>query len=324
MDIKIDPSQLPNVTYHRADISCLADIKTALHQLRPDVIFHTASPTAFAHNLDFFLKINVEGTRNLLEAAQEVGCVKAFIYTSSASVIHDSVSDLHDADDTWPVLYMPVQRSEYSHTKALAEDIVLRANRQSHTLTLSLRPSGMFGEEDQTTVKPMVEAAASGKYKYQIGSGKNLFDWTYIGNVAQAHVDAAYALLEAHGKPLSSIPTERRVDGETFLITNDEPVAFWDFARSLGAAAGYPTKVEDVRSIPRLVGLAMAYIAEWAVWIVFFGQKKSAMSVSGIRYSTTHRTFCVDKAKKRLHYQPEVDMAEGIRRAGESFSKKRV
>ena len=44
-------------------------------------------------------------------------------------------------------------------------------------------------------------------HRYQIRSGKNLFDWIYIGNVAQAHVKAAYALLEAHGKTLSSIST---------------------------------------------------------------------------------------------------------------------
>ena len=104
-DIKTHQSQLPNFSYHQADIPCLADIKSAIDQLRPDVISHTASSTIFAHNLDPFLKVNAEGTRNLLEAAQEAGCVKAFIYTSSASVLNDSVFDQYNVDDTWPVLY---------------------------------------------------------------------------------------------------------------------------------------------------------------------------------------------------------------------------
>ena len=69
-------------------------------------------------------------------------------------------------DDTWPVLCVPMQKSQYAHTKALAEDIVLGTNHRSHMLTLSLRPSGMFGEEDPTTVKNMVEAAASGRFRY--------------------------------------------------------------------------------------------------------------------------------------------------------------
>ncbi len=322
VDIKTDRARLPNVSYHDADISSQEDVKSCFRQLRPDVVFHTASPNPISP-MSSLEKINVGGTQNLLKVAQDIGCVKAFIYTSSSSVLHDSISDMVGADETSPVLYMPVQKSAYAHSKALADDLVLRANREKGTmLTTSLRPSGMFGEDDPGTVKPMVEAAASGRYRYQVGSGKNLFDWTYIGNAVEAHIRAAYVLLEDHSKPLSSIPSNRRVDGESFLITNDEPMAFWEFARSLGAAAGYPTKKKDIRAIPITVGLAMAAIAEWAVWIFSLGQKKSKMNVSGIRYSTINRTFRIEKAKSRLRYKPEINMAEGIRRAGESFSKK--
>ena len=324
LDIKTDRARLADVSYHNADISSFEQVESLLRQLRPDVLIHTASPTAFSHDMSFFEKVNVGGTRNLLEAAQEIDNLKAFIYTSSASVIHDSVSDLLDADETFPVLYIPVQKSEYSHTKALAEDLVLQANRENgYMLTVSLRPSGLFGEDDPTTVKPMVEAAASGKYRYQIGNGKNMFDWTYVGNAAQAHIQAAYTLLDAHQKAPSAIPKERRVDGEAFIITNDEPVAFWDFARALGAAAGYPTKAENIRIIPRMIGLAIAAIAEWIVWIMSLGQTKSSMTLSGIRYSTMSRTFRIEKAKKILNYKPQVNMTEAMRRAGESFAKKR-
>ena len=97
---------------------------------------------------------------------------------------------------------------------------------------------------------------------------------------------------------------------------------FWDFARSLGAAAGYPTKKEDVRVIPRMIALAIVAIAEWVIWILSLGQRKSSLTLMGIKFSMMNRTFCIDKAKKRLNYKPQVDMAEGIRRAGESFSKK--
>ena len=323
LDIKTDRARVPNVSYHNADISSSEQVKSLLRQIRPEVLIHTASPAAFSHDMSFFEKVNIGGTRNLLEAAQEVGTVKAFIYTSSASVIHDSVSDMIDADETSPVLYLPTQRSEYSDTKARAEDLVLEANRKNgNMLTISLRPSGLFGENDPTTVRPMVEAAASGKYRYQVGNGKNYFDWTYVGNAAQAHIQAAHALLDANRKSPSAISKESRVDGEAFIITNDEPVAFWKFARSLGAAAGYPTKEESVRVIPRTAGLALAAIAEWVVWIISFGGKKSSMTLSGIRYSTMNRTFRIEKAKKRLNYKPQVKMAEAIRRAGKSFAKK--
>jgi sterol-4alpha-carboxylate 3-dehydrogenase (decarboxylating) len=33
--------------------------------------------------------------------------------------------------------------------------------------------------------------ARAGKMKYIIGNGKNLMDWTYVGNVAQSHLDVS-------------------------------------------------------------------------------------------------------------------------------------
>ena len=331
IDINTSRNQLPNVSYHELDISCKEDVSSIFRQLRPDIVFHTATPKPFSSPEYLFEKINVGGTRNLLEAAKDVGCVKAFIYTSSSGVIHDSVSDIFELDETAPVLYMPVQKSVYAHSKAVAEDLVLKANRESANggggggkvtmLTTALRPSGLFGEDDQGTVKPLVDAAASGSFRFQLGDGKNLFDWTYVVNAVQAHIRAAYVLMEHHSKSPSDIPSDRRVDGEAFLITNGEHMAFWEFARAIGAAAGYPTNEKDVYSVPISVGLALAAVAEWIVWLFSLGRKRSKMSVWSMRYSTLNRTFRIDKAKSRLGYKPEVSVAEGITRAGESFSK---
>ncbi len=317
--LKIDRNRNPNVSYHAGDISSKSNVQSIFNRIRPQIVIHTASPPPFAHNMDFLMRVNVEGTRNLLVSAQEVGSVVAFVYTSSASIIHDSVNDLVDADESFLVLYMPVQRVPHSHTKALAEDLVLSANRKNgDMLTVSLRPSGLFGEGDPTTVRPMVDSAASGKYKYQVGDGSNLFDWTYVENAAHAHILAACALLKAHR---SSSPTSagERVDGEAFFITNDEATPFWDFARSLGAAAGYPTKLEDIRAVPRIVGLMIAMIAEWMVWLTSLGRKQSSMTRMGIKYSTMTRTYPIDKAKKRLQYKSLVGMEEATRKSGESF-----
>ncbi|KAI9814560.1 MAG: hypothetical protein M1827_003115 [Pycnora praestabilis] len=321
LDVRTDRNRHSSVTYYDGNISSKDDIRSVFEKVQPRVIIHTASPPPFAHDLGFFMKVNVDGTRNLLEVAKECESVEAFVYTSSASVIHDSVSNLVEVDESSPVLYLPDQKEPYNHTKAMAEALVLAANRKNgDMLTIAIRPSGLFGEGDLTTVKPMVEAAAAGKYKFQIGDGKNLFDWTYVGNAAQAHILAAQALLRAY-KSSTTLPSSERVDGEAILVTNDEPIPFWEFARSLGAAAGYPTKPEEIRSIPRVVGLAMAAIAEWMVWITSLGKRKSAMTRQSIRYSSMTRTFRIDKAKRRLGYRPLVSMEEAIRRAAESFAK---
>lgn len=240
------------------------------------------------------------------------------MYTSSASVVHDSVSDLVDGDDSLPLLYIPVQKEVYSHSKALADQLVRDSNDDSvgGMRTACIRPSGIFGESDRSLTKSMVENAIAGKLKFQIGNGTNLFDFTFSENLVDAHILAAQALLKSHIAPP---PENKRVAGEGFIITNDEHIPFWEFARSIGAAAGHPTPEKDIVRIPKTVAIIMAVITEWIVWAVSFGSRKSRMNVVGIRYSCMTRTYRIDKAKERLGYKPRVSLQEAIQRAGKSF-----
>jgi sterol-4alpha-carboxylate 3-dehydrogenase (decarboxylating) len=299
--------------YHSADISIKANVETVLATVRPQVIIHTASPVALSTNAALYYRVNVDGTRNLLECARSIKTVKAFIYTASASVVHDSISDLIDADESFPVLYVPDQKEIYSHTKALADDLVRAANGSGDgMLTVCLRPAGIFGEGDQNTLRKMIENAEAGENRFQIGSGKNLFDWTYVGNVAGAHILAAEALLlRSSSASGTNLP---RVDGEAFFITNGDPMPFWDFVRAIGDAAGFPVDGKDVWVIPKHLGLTLATIVEWIVWTMSFGMETSTMTRGGIRYSCLTRTYRIDKARARLGYKPTVDMNEGIRR----------
>ena len=49
-------------------------------------------------------KVNVEGTKTLVDVAASTTSVKAFVFTSSASVMHDGVSDLRGIDERWPAV----------------------------------------------------------------------------------------------------------------------------------------------------------------------------------------------------------------------------
>lgn len=311
-------SRIASVDYHEVDITQRAQIDAALRIVRPEVIFHTASPLPTLLDLPLYLRVNVEGTRNLLESAKELAVTKAFVYTSSASVVHDSVSDLVDGDDSLPLLYIPVQKEVYSHSKALADQLVRDSNDDSvgGMRTACIRPSGIFGESDRSLTKSMVENAIAGKLKFQIGNGTNLFDFTFNENLVDAHILAAQALLKSHIAPP---PENKRVAGEGFIITNDEHIPFWEFARSIGAAAGHPTPEKDIVRIPKTVAIIMAVITEWIVWAISFGSRKSRMNVVGIRYSCMTRTYRIDKAKERLGYKPRVSLQEAIQRAGKSF-----
>ena len=68
-----------------------------------------------------------------------------------------------------------------------AEKLVLAANGRGGVATIALRPSGIFGEWDKLFVPTIIEKARQGKMKYILGNGKNRMEWTYAGNVAEAH-----------------------------------------------------------------------------------------------------------------------------------------
>lgn len=59
--------------------------------------------------------------QNLLKAVQEVGATKASVYTSSSSVIRDSMTDLVFATEDHPYHLEPEQEEYYTHTKAVGE-----------------------------------------------------------------------------------------------------------------------------------------------------------------------------------------------------------
>lgn len=69
-----------------------------------------------------------------------------------------------------------------------AEKLVLAANGVHRLATVALRPSGIFGEWDKLLVPVLVRNAKRGKMKYIIGNGRNLMEFTYAGNVADAHL----------------------------------------------------------------------------------------------------------------------------------------
>ena len=139
--------------------------------------------------------------------------------------------------------------------------MVLEANRHHGLLTCALRCPTLYGEGDNTTIPQIVENAQAGRGKIQVGDGQNMFDYLYLGNAAYGHRLAAKKLLQ---KDLMRHPSTdaKKVDGEVFIITDDEVCVFrieiriwgyctkqrtltvkqqwkfWDFVRAVGVAAG--------------------------------------------------------------------------------------
>ncbi|KAL8657131.1 MAG: hypothetical protein Q9226_002227 [Calogaya cf. arnoldii] len=314
LDLHVDKNRESSVVYHKGSITSNQDVKRIFADVKPRVVIHTASPVVHPRNNHIYQQVNVEGTRILLECAAQTG-IQAFVYTSSPSIIHDNVSDLVMADESLPVLHGSAQTEIYSRTKGEAEDMVLTFNGKHNMPTCAIRPSSIFGPGECQVLQGLLKAYEEGKTKFQLGYNENYFDFTEVSNVAIAHILAAEKLLQLPSEKEKTQPTTKasnKVDGEAFIITNDDPYKFWDFAHAIWAAAGDRTTPEQRWVIPKGLGLVLATLIEWVVWIVFLGTREPSLTKQKVKYSAMTRTFCIDKAKSRLGYKPIVSIQDGI------------
>jgi sterol-4alpha-carboxylate 3-dehydrogenase (decarboxylating) len=116
LDLYTTRNRHPNSDYYDGDITSLDSLVPIFNKTKPDVVIHTASPTLVGGTKAMYYKVNVEGTKCVVEACKQTG-VKALVYTSSASVISDTVTDLINADERWPIIPPQAQTEYYSQTK---------------------------------------------------------------------------------------------------------------------------------------------------------------------------------------------------------------
>lgn len=165
LDIDTSRNRMSGATYHICDITLADNVKSAFLKINPKVVFHVVSPDPLSRDHACFQSVNVDGIHNLLMAAKAAH-TKAFIYTSTLSVVHNHYTNILDADETLPILRYPAQKNVYTLTKVAAEDKVRAANRtdgDASLLTAILRPASTFGERDYLNFWSIVTKARAGR-----------------------------------------------------------------------------------------------------------------------------------------------------------------
>ncbi|KAG0067446.1 erg26, C-3 sterol dehydrogenase [Linnemannia elongata] len=303
LDIFIPTNAAPTdrITYVAGDITDALAVRNALKGHH--ICMHVASPP---HHFpaEKFKKINIEGTQNVIDGCLQEG-VGRLIYTSSASVLQDG-SPLENADETLP--YPKTFIEAYSETKAIAEEMILKANNNSTLLTCSLRPSGIFGPGDTQGTPGFMEVLKKGQHRLQIGDNSGLFDWTYVENVAYSHVLAAEKLVAGSGVP-----------GQAFFITNGAPVPFWNHPRALYAEKG--VVASRIIIINFQIALVIGFLSEmFSLLKKMMGKEaKEGFTRVRVRYVSCNRYFNINKARKLLGYEPVVNYKEGVKRTMAHF-----
>ena len=99
-----------------------------------------------------------------------------------------------------------------------------------------------------------------------------------------------------------------QASGQAFYITNGEPIAFWDYVLAVWKEMGHEPSTRIV--IPSWLGMYLGSGAEWWAWLT---GRKPGFTRERVGYSSRHRWFNIEKARRVLGYEPDVGIVDGIR-----------
>ncbi len=197
------------------------------------------------------LEINVDGSFNVFEAAQQLG-VKKVVFSSASSVYGDTLDTM---DEQHPLM----ARTIYGASK-IAGEALLRAIASTFKLDyVTLRYMNVYGPfMGFGLVDSVLKRIASGQPPVINGEGSQSFDFVYVSDVAGATVRAM----------------EADVTDEVFNVGSGEEKTVRDVVSTLLALTGSPLQPEfrDVQvPMSRRVGSSerAARLLDWRATIPF-------------------------------------------------------
>ncbi len=268
-----------------------------------DAVFHVAAKAGYWGPLKDFRAINVGGTRSVIAACQRHGVGK-LVYTSTPSVIGYA----HEVEGIAEAPYPETWESPYGQTKAEAEREVLAASGPD-LCTVSIRPHLIIGPRDNHLLPRVVDRARQGRMMI-VGTGDNIVDITYVDNAAWAHLDAAAAMTGP----------EAACAGKAYFLSNDEPVALWEWVNAFLPRVGAP-------QVTRKLGLGAAStlgrMLELAHTVLPLRGEPRMTRFLAAALARSH-WYDMTPAKEDFGYRVRVPLTEGTDRTVAWFNEGRV
>jgi nucleoside-diphosphate-sugar epimerase len=240
-----------------------------------DTVFHTAAYVELglvdAIQME---RVNVEGTRAVMEAAQSSGVSKV-VYCSTIGVLGDTKGQV--VDETFQRTQADFS-SAYDRTKYQAQQIVDEFAAQGLPV-VSVLPSGIFGADDPH-FGPVMQQFLKGSLKLWAGGDR------VTGIVHVDDLVAAMILAAQKGKP-----------GEHYIISAGD-LTTREMFDLLSQATGIPAPRETPKFIVRLAGNLLDPIGQLLKW-------QPPLSRERVHY-IYDRCVRVDatKARQELGWQP--------------------
>lgn len=275
----------------RGDIVSAESVKEAVDGV--DVVYHVAAKVGLWGDPREFELVNIEGTKNVIAACLSTGCDR-LVFTSSPSVVFHG-GDVEGVDESAP--YPAAFDSDYSRTKAKAEEIVLAANHDK-LATVALRPHLVWGPGDRHLLPRIVGRAKAGRL-FKIGDQDKRVDTLFIEDAVEAHVLAAVQL-----SPLAEIA------GKPYFLSSGDPRPVWEIVDRLLKAAGLgPVKTR----VPLGGAMAAAGACE-KMWKLLGKKSEPPLTRFLVKQLTTAHWFDISAARRELGWRPRVSLDEGMQR----------
>lgn len=274
------------------DVTEPASLSRLFADARDATVFHCAGIIHPTRGTKEFLRVNVEGTRNVVSAAANAG-VRRFVHVSSNSPLGTNPSPEHVFDESAP--YHPYMT--YGKTKMLAEQIVNEAGAKGQLEISIIRPPWFYGPWQPPRQTVFFTMIKNGKGPL-VGDGSNRRSMAYVDNICQG------ALL---------CEKTERARGQTYWIADRRPYPMLEILDTvasvlkddfgLACRGGYLRLPGFAADVARLVDAALQSVGLYHQKIHVLSEMNQTIACS------------IAKAEKELGYDPKVELREGMRRS---------
>jgi dihydroflavonol-4-reductase len=253
-----------------------------------DGLFHVAADYRLgARDPRPLYRTNVEGTRNILDAARRVG-VPRIVYTSSVATV-GIPADGTPGDERTPVA-LSNMIGHYKRSKFLAEEVAREAAAGGMSVVI-VNPSTPIGPGDikPTPTGQLVLDAASGRMPAYVDTGLNI---VHVDDVAAGHLQAF----------------QRGQAGERYILGGEDMSLQMILAQIAGLTGRRPPRIR----LPYGAVLPMAYVAEGFAKL---SGRSGRLTLEGVRMSRKRMFFSSVKAVRDLGYRwrpPQEAFADAL------------
>jgi nucleoside-diphosphate-sugar epimerase len=306
-----DASTDPKIEYVQADLTKYQDVEKAAKGV--DCVFHIAALVGPYHPKENYVKVNYEGTLNVLNACKKLG-IKRIVMSSSPSTRfpYPDPNINGYTEDQLRVLnggeYAKKFLQPYAETKALGEKAVLDAcgTKDTDLLTIAVAPHQVYGPRDGLMLPNFLETAATGKLRI-FGDGMIKISMTHVDNYCHGLILGYEALYE--NSPAL---------GKFYVVTDDGHAYFWKILDEAIVGMGFDS-IWNKMKLPTGLMMFLAYVCLFIGKVFSFITGTPEHRVNyylklipfSVKMLVINRYFDISNAKRDLKYEPLIPFEQG-------------